>query len=109
MAEPIDRTHLERLAARFGAEFLVELIDLIVAQGKERLDAAEQGIASGDADAIVAAAHSLKSSAGNLGAAALGQRPAEIERAARNGAPADVLAPAVGSFRVAFAKASAAL
>ncbi|PYP65743.1 MAG: hypothetical protein DMD26_10000 [Gemmatimonadetes bacterium] len=109
MAEPIDRTHLERLAARFGAEFLVELIDLFVAQGKERLDAAEQGIATGDADAIVAAAHSLKSSAGNLGAAALGQRAAEIERRGRNGAAADVLAPMVGSLRDAFTKACAAL
>jgi len=109
MAEPIDRTHLERLAARFGAEFLVELIDLFVAQGKERLDAAEQGIATGDADAIVAAAHSLKSSAGNLGAAALGQRAAEIERRGRNGAAADVLAPMVATLRDAFTKACAVL
>ena len=63
----------------------------------------------GDADAIVAAAHSLKSSAGNLGAAALGQRAAEIERRGRNGAAADVLAPMVGSLRDAFTKACAAL
>lgn len=109
MAEPIDRTHLERLAARFGAEFLIQLIDLFISQGKERLAAAEEGIATGDAEAIVAAAHALKSSAGNLGAASLGQRAGEIERKGRAGAAVEVLAPMVGALGDSFAKACAVL
>ena len=64
----VDRGHLERLATRFGAHFVIQLIDIFIAQGRERLTAAEQGIADGDVTAVVAAAHALKSSAGNLGA-----------------------------------------
>jgi HPt (histidine-containing phosphotransfer) domain-containing protein len=105
MAEPIDRTHLERLASRFGAEFLVQLIDLFIAQGRERMTAAEQAINTGDATAIIAAAHALKSSAGNLGAAPLGQRAAEIERKGMAGATAETLAPMVGTLADAFANA----
>ena len=65
MADPIDRKYLEHLAVRFGAEFLIELIDIFIAQGRDRLEAAERGIAGRDPAAIAAAAHALRSSAGN--------------------------------------------
>ena len=100
---PVDRVHLERLATRFGAHFLVQLIDVFIAQGRERLTAAEQGIAAGDVAVIVAAAHALKSSAGNLGAASLGQCAAEVERRGNNGASIDVLAPMVATLSDLFA------
>ena len=106
---PIDRGHLERLATRFGAHFVMELIDIFIAQGRERLTAAERGIADGDVAAIVAAAHALKSSAGNLGARPLGECAAEIERRGTAGAAVPALAPLVATLNDAFAKACDAL
>lgn len=106
---PVDRGHLERLATRFGAHFVIELIDIFIAQGRERLTAAEQGIADGDVTAVIAAAHALKSSAGNLGAKPLGDCAAEIERRGNAGAAVAALAPLVTTLSAAFAKASDAL
>jgi HPt (histidine-containing phosphotransfer) domain-containing protein len=108
-AAPVDRGHLERLATRFGAHFVIQLIDIFIAQGRERLTAAEQGIADGDVTAVVAAAHALKSSAGNLGAKPLGECAAEIERRGTAGAAVPVLAPLVTTLNAAFAKACDAL
>lgn len=105
----IDRAHLERLATRFGAHFLIQLIDLFIAQGRERLEAAEKGITAGDIDAIIGAAHALKSSAGNLGAGLLGECAADIERRGRTGASIDTLTPMVASLNEAFAAARTAL
>lgn len=109
MAEPVDRTHLERLATRFGSHFLLDLIDIFVAQGRARLAAAEQGAAAGDVGAIIAAAHALRSSAGNLGAGTLGKCAAEIERRGNAGASAEALAPMVPILGQAFAAACAVL
>jgi HPt (histidine-containing phosphotransfer) domain-containing protein len=96
-AGAVDRTHLERL------------IDLLVAQGRERLAAAEQGMAAGDAGAIVRAAHALKSSAGNLGASPLGTCAADIERRGLAGAAVETLAPLVATLNDAFGAACASL
>lgn len=106
---PVDRGHLERLATRFGAHFVIQLIDLFIAQGRERLTAAEQGIAEGDVTAVIAAAHALKSSAGNLGAKPLGECAAEIERRGTAGAGVPALAPLVTTLNAAFATACEAL
>ena len=108
-AAPVDRGHLERLATRFGAHFVIQLIDIFIAQGRERLTAAEQGIADGDVTAVVAAAHALKSSAGNLGAKPLGECAAEIERRGTAGAAITALAPLVTTLNAAFTKATDAL
>lgn len=101
-AEPIDRAHLDRLATRFGAHFLIELIDLFIAQGRDRMTLAERGASERDSVAIISAAHALKSSAGNLGAGPLGQIASEIERRGHAGSPADILVPLVGSLSDAF-------
>ena len=106
---PVDRVHLERLATRFGAHFLIQLIDLFIAQGRERLAAAEQAVVSGDVNTIITAAHALKSSAGNLGAASLGQCAADLERRGNNGASVEALAPMVAALTDAFAAACTAL
>ena len=106
---PVDRGHLERLATRFGAHFVIQLIDIFIAQGRERLTAAEQGIADGDVAAVIAAAHALKSSAGNLGAKPLGECAAEIERRGNTGAAVSSLAPLVATLSSAFTKACEAL
>jgi HPt (histidine-containing phosphotransfer) domain-containing protein len=110
MAAPVDRAHLDRLATRFGGHFLIQLIDLFISQGRERLDAAQAGLAAGDVAAVVAAAHSLKSSAGNLGAGPLGQCAGDVERrGGTGGVSAEALAPMVTTLSEAFVAAAAAL
>jgi HPt (histidine-containing phosphotransfer) domain-containing protein len=90
----IDRALLESYARRWGAPFLVQLIDLFVNESPARVAAAQQGLADGDTLAIGAAAHGLKSSAGNVGAIALMNQMAALERAAR-AEPAAALMPMV--------------
>src|SRR5947209_9876897 len=109
MSEPIDRAHLDRLATRFGSHFLIQLIDLFVAQGKDRMALAERGAGDLDGAAIMSAAHALKSSAGNLGAGPLGQIASVIERRGHEGASLQVLVPLVASLSHAFTAASDAL
>jgi HPt (histidine-containing phosphotransfer) domain-containing protein len=109
MADPIDRTHLERLATRFGAHFVVQLIDVFIAQGRDRMATAERGVATGDASLIVSAAHALSSSAGNLGAPTLRKCAADIERRGNAGASIETLAPMVLALGEQFAAACSAL
>jgi HPt (histidine-containing phosphotransfer) domain-containing protein len=109
MADPVDRAHLERLATRFGSHFLLEIIDLFITQGRDRIATAEHGVAAGDVKPIIDAAHALKSSAGNLGAGPLGKCAAEIERRGAAGASVDTLAPMVPALVDAFAAACAVL
>jgi HPt (histidine-containing phosphotransfer) domain-containing protein len=106
---PVDRGHLERLATRFGSHFLIQLIDLFITQGRERLDTAKRGMAAGDVSAIIGAAHALKSSAGNLGASSLGKCAGEIERRGNGGAPVETLAPLVCSLSDEFTAVCVAL
>jgi HPt (histidine-containing phosphotransfer) domain-containing protein len=92
----INRDLLESYARRWGAPFVVQMIDLFVNESPARVAAAEQGLAHGDTNAIAAAAHGLKSSAGNLGAIALMNQMGALERAARTESVA-ALAPMVAS------------
>ena len=82
----VDRGHLDRLGARFGPAFVVQMIDLFLGEGSERVDAAQTALAAGDVAGVTAAAHALKSSAGNLGATALMTCAAEVERIGREAA-----------------------
>lgn len=106
MSDVVDHPHLDRLAARFGASFVVQLIDLFIAQGQERVIAAERAAAAGDVAGVTMAAHALRSSAGNLGAVALGDRAAGIEQ---GGTVAAALPPLAAALREDFARAAAAL
>lgn len=74
--EVIDDAALERLLRIGGQEFLIEMIDLFLQHAPERIRAAREALAGGDHKALYRAAHSLKSTAGNLGARGL-QRVAE--------------------------------
>jgi len=109
MANTIDRAHLEQLGSRFGAAFLVQLIDLFMEQGGERIVVAEAGAAAGDGKVVSAAAHALKSSAGNLGASSLGTRAAEVEHAALEHPAPATLTGLVEGLRAAFEEACTAL
>lgn len=74
--EVIDDTALQRLVRIGGQPFLIEMIDLFLQHAPVRIRAAREALETGDHQALYRAAHSLKSTAGNLGARAL-QRVAE--------------------------------
>jgi HPt (histidine-containing phosphotransfer) domain-containing protein len=66
-----------------GGEGLVRrMIDLFLENACKRIEAALEGEKSGDMHAIERAAHSLKSSAGNVGATGLQQLACRLERSA---------------------------
>ncbi len=72
---------LKRLGPRVGGGLLAELIDLFLADSPESLQAIRAAVARGDAPALAKAAHRLKGSAQHLGAAALADCCARLERA----------------------------
>lgn len=66
-------------------DFVVELIDHLLAETPMRLANIDEAIAAGNAQAINRLAHSLKSSCGNLGAVGLATLCATLERAGAEG------------------------
>jgi PAS domain S-box-containing protein len=84
-APAIDRSTFERLTATMGREFVAELIDTFVDDGREQLATLERALAGLDVDAFRRAAHSLKSNSETLGAIGLAALARELEALARAG------------------------
>jgi HPt (histidine-containing phosphotransfer) domain-containing protein len=87
LSEPpvLDGTALERLRRLGGPDLVRRLVELYLANGPERMRSLSDGAAEGDADRVERGAHTMKSSAGNLGAVRL-QRTAEaLEASAAEG------------------------
>lgn len=82
----LDSTVLERLVRIGGQPFLVDMIELFLEHGPRRLAAARAAFGAGELGAVYMAAHSVKSTAGNLGARAL---QAAAERAEGRAAAGD--------------------
>jgi HPt (histidine-containing phosphotransfer) domain-containing protein len=68
-----------------GPELLAELIELFLDDAPRRLEALEVALASADQGGVRDAAHGLKSSAANLGAAILSRVCCDLESAALRG------------------------
>lgn len=102
--EPFDDAALERLEGLGGASLVCRMGELFVSLGTERVAAARAGVTYGDLDTIERAAHSLKSSAGNVGAVELQARAEAVERAAAEGRREDAAA-GVDALEAAFAEA----
>ena len=77
--DPID-ARLEQLRRLGGDKLVADLIDLFGELAPQRLAAVRAGLAAGDAAAVALAAHSLTSSAGNLGLAEMQALAADLER-----------------------------
>lgn len=87
---PLDGVALDRLVALGGETFLAQMIDIVLPQAEARIAAARAGLQEGDLAAVRMAVHSLRSTAGNVGAPLLlalagqaeelaaGQRAAEL-------------------------------
>jgi CheY-like chemotaxis protein len=84
-ASPVERTAFERLTATMGRDFVAELIDTFVEDGRELLATLRRALAEQDLDAFRRAAHSLKSNSETLGAAGLAALARELETMARAG------------------------
>ena len=88
-AEPDDRlvdpAALDRLRSWGGDVLLGRMITLFEELAPERVEALEDGLAAGDLERVERAAHSLKSSAGNLGADELRRQAGRVEEAAAKG------------------------
>lgn len=72
----LDPTALERLQRLGGSNLLRQMVELYLANGPERIRALMEGADAGDHAQVERAAHTIKSSAGNVGAVRL-QRSAE--------------------------------
>jgi len=86
---PIDLGMLEKLAAADptgGRELVREVIDLFLNDVPGRLEELRDALGSGDLDAAARLAHTLKGSAGHVGARALASLCARLEAQVRAGA-----------------------
>jgi PAS domain S-box-containing protein len=84
-SQPIDRAVFERLTATMGGEFVAELIDTFVEDGRDLIAALRRALAATDLDTFRRAAHSLKSNGETLGAIGLASLARELETMARAG------------------------
>ena len=87
MAETLDRVALAGLLEMVGddPEFVTELVDTFLADARVHLEAMAAAVAAGSAEELLRPAHTLKSNALNLGAAALAAISRTLEEQARAG------------------------
>ena|SRR5205085_10101653 len=93
----IDETPLDRLREAGGVEFERKIVRLFLEHVPVRLESARGAAASGDADGVRFHAHSLKSSAAQLGAIRMSELCKEAER---RGAEGDVAASVLDEVKV---------
>ena len=81
----IDRGVVDQLTSTMGGAFVGELIDTFIENGRELVATLQRALADTDVDTFRRAAHSLKSNAETLGAAALATVARALEAMARAG------------------------
>ncbi|HEX9047663.1 MAG TPA: Hpt domain-containing protein [Verrucomicrobiae bacterium] len=95
---------IERLVKLGGSKFATEMIGMFGSYGGKKLAEARQAQAGGNLAALAAAAHPLKSSAGNVGASRVQELAAQVEQAALEQKP-DLAAAQLTELEAAFAGA----
>jgi HPt (histidine-containing phosphotransfer) domain-containing protein len=111
MRDVINMEVVEELLSLSGdgdPELLVDLIRMYLEDGPHKLREIDQGLADGDWDRVERAAHSLKGSAGNLGAF-LVQQDCEVLQAASRQHQLEQMTAGVQSLHGHFGDAEAAL
>lgn len=86
----LDPAAFERLRRIGGDKLLREMLDLFLKHAPERVEAAVTAAAAGNLPAVGHAAHSLKSSAANVGATALQELAGRLEKLSEGGSPQEV-------------------
>lgn len=82
--QDIDQNAIDRLRQLGGESFVVELIDTFLEHVSLKIEEAQSGEREGNLETIERAVHSIKSSAGNLGAQQLQDLSAQIEQLAED-------------------------
>jgi HPt (histidine-containing phosphotransfer) domain-containing protein len=110
-AEPIDPAVFANLVEMTGGEmdFVDELVDTFLEDGRRQVDALHAALASGDVEALIRPAHSLKTGSLNVGAMRLGGLCRELEETARAAGGVPDAADRVMAITAALASASVAL
>lgn len=101
--EVLEDAALDRLLRIGGQGFLVEMIELFLEHAPQRLAVARQSYDAGDLTTVYRAAHSLKSTAGNLGARLLQGCAAQVEERAAAG-DAEAIAPLLDEMERRYAR-----
>ena len=81
----VDESQIQRLQEWGGTDLQCKMIDLFLAHAGERVDQIREGLWAPDRKAAETGAHTLKSSAGNVGARRLQQLASEAESMAEAG------------------------
>lgn len=81
----VDKAQIEKLKEWGGVDLQRKMIELFLTHAAERLDQIRDGLSSGDADKAETGAHTLKSSAGNVGASRVQGLAQEAETLAEEG------------------------
>jgi HPt (histidine-containing phosphotransfer) domain-containing protein len=105
----IDQDAIDRLLEWGGDKLLVQLLRLFLDNTPERFQQIENGLApGGDLDEAHRGAHSLKSSAGNVGAMEVSELAAQLESATKT-SDIEASQELYGQLRAAYAEAEAVL
>jgi HPt (histidine-containing phosphotransfer) domain-containing protein len=104
----LDPEVMGRLGEWGGPALIAKLVDLFLENTPAKIDEIRVGVASDEAHLVERAAHSLKSSAGNLGATRLHYLAAELEETAALGS-ADALGDLAARLEAAHAETCDAL
>ena len=108
-SQAIDREAIARLVEWGGDKLLKQMLRLFLENTPERFEQIENGLApGGDLEEAHRGAHSLKSSAGNVGAMEVSEVAAQLEAATKAGSEADSHA-LFAKLRAAYAEAEAVL
>ena len=108
-APVLDRTVLDELLASVEGDrsFVAQLVETYVGDGATQLDQIDAAVASGDPEALIRPAHTLKSSSATVGAARLADLAGTLEQHARDGRSGDPAS--ADALRAAWTEATAAL
>jgi HPt (histidine-containing phosphotransfer) domain-containing protein len=82
----LDEAALVKLRRIGGSDLVRRLIELYLSNVEDRIGMLTRGVAEGDASQVELAAHTMKSSAGNVGAIRLQQTAEALEASAGSGA-----------------------
>jgi HPt (histidine-containing phosphotransfer) domain-containing protein len=104
----IDPAAVERLRKLGGDELIARMIELFFSYAEPKVALARASLEAGELEAAGRAAHSLKSSAGNLGAQELALVSSDVEAAAMKQDGTEVLR-LLEDLEAAFARAKARL
>jgi HPt (histidine-containing phosphotransfer) domain-containing protein len=81
----VDPQQMERLKEWGGPGLQRKMIDLFLSHARERVEQINEGVSGGDAEGAETGAHTLKSSAGNVGASRVQSLAQEGEALAEAG------------------------